>query len=338
MNIESNIIYGLIDLCFTVTLIIVFYIKYGLRHKPTATYDYIIELPDNMSPAELNAYLRHSNPSPSAVTSTILDLSIRGFIQFETVLERPGLLKKGKTAINMKVIKKDDMSIKEYERELLYFLDEVYLSGYDIKEYSSMKSLLVHNFFNKWKKLVRKSVLEDYKDYFETGPWGVRIVLLTLSTLNVLWIAISSLKKEFTMIIPVVPAIIISLCGISILKRKSQKGIDNEYLWRAFRSFLKKFSKLERAEVPEISIWERYLVYAEALCISKQVLRQLPAAFPEIKEKYYISWFNYYGYMYGETNASESYTRLSSFIESLAKSWIAAFHAKGAGREGEGTH
>lgn len=338
VKIGPNIIYGLSDLCFTVVLIIVFYIKYGLRHKPSQEYDYTTELPDDMSPAEINAYLRHNDPDSSAVTSTILDLSIRGFIQFETVLKRPGFFKRGKAVINMRVMKKEDISIKEYERELLCFLDEVYYSGYDIKEYSSMNGMRVHNFFSKWKQLVRESILENYKDYFETLPLRPKIILLTLSTLNVLWIAISSLKKEFTMITPLLSAVIISLCGLSILKRKSQSGIDNEYLWRAFRSFLKEFSKLDRGEIPEISAWECYLVYAEALNVSKQVLKQLPVVFPEIEEKYYISWFNYYGYMYGETSVIESYGGLGYFIETLTKAWIAAFHANGAGREGEGIH
>lgn len=328
MEADPNLLYGFIDLGFTIALIIVFYIKYGLKHKPTFKYDYLTELPDNMSPAEINAYLRHNNSGSAALISTILDLGMREFIQFETVVKKSGFLKKRRTIINIKVIKKNDINIKKYEQELLVFLDEVYRSGCDIKEYSYINKAQTYYFFKEWKALVKESIYNDYEDYFETSPYSIRAVLLTVSALNMLWLVMSCLRKEFILLTLIIPSISISIGSIAMLKRKSQRGSDIEHSWRAFRRFLKNFSKLERVEIPEISTWERYIVYAEALGVVKQALGQLPAVFPEVKEEYYGSWFNYYGFMYGEVNAIEAFSSLNTFLESLSKPWNLAFNTK----------
>lgn len=320
-KVDYNILYGSIDLILIVLLICIFFIKYGLKHKPSIRYEYFMEFPDDMYPAEVNAYLRHNGPENKALIATILDLSSRGFLKFETDIKKSHILKRQKITVAIKVIKKDDISIKKYERDLLAFIEKCNESCSDVKQYINTNKEYTHYFMREWKRHVRESVHENFPHYFEDPPWGVNTVLLTLSTLNVLWAAISCIKKEFITLAFIFPVIIISLLSFKILKRKSQKGIDSEYCWKIFKKSLKEFSQLDSTEIPEISKWERYLIYAEALGMTKHVLKQLPVVYPEVKEAYYGSWFNYYGFMYGEADIIQAFSCLNAFIESLSKSW-----------------
>lgn len=323
---KNLLLYGSADIIGTLILIIVFFVRYGLRHKTEVNYDYLGELPSDMHPAEVNAYLKHSVPDSDAFTASILNLSRRGHIQFETILGKAGILKKGKTIINIKIINKEEEDLKAYEKGLLEFMKEVYASGNDLKEYCLQNSLQAYEFFYKWKEQVKESVNENYEYYYEIAPWGVKAALISISALNMLWAAISCINRQFQVFEFAIPVIVISICSIGMLKRKSQKGVNEEQSWKAFKRFLKNFSKLDRHDLPEISKWEEYLVYASALGAANQVLKQLTDVYPEVKQEYYGSWFNYFGYMYGESNTIESMSTLKTFIKALSEMVDDAFN------------
>ena len=50
-------------------------------------------------------------------------------------------------------------------------------------------------------------------------------------------------------------------------------------MWQSFKNFLKDFSRLDKAEIPSIILWEHYLVYAVSLGVAKEVIKQLPIVF-----------------------------------------------------------
>lgn len=325
MNEKLLIIFGGINLAAAIILVIVLFIKYGMEHRPSARYKYFGELPDHMLPAEVNTYLRHNNPNSAAVTATILDLSRRGYIEFEIIIKKEGFFKRGKAIVNIKALEKEYDGLRDYEKILLNLLDDIYSSCINFKEYYSKNPSSMYDFLDKWKTLVKQSIEENYYNYFETAPWGARAALLTLSMLNVLWSVLSCLKKELIILIFTVPAVFILLFGTKILKRKSQKGADSMYRWKAFKKYLRNFLSLDSDEIPEISIWQKYLVYAVSLGEEKQVLKQLTRAYPEVKKQYYGSWFNYFGFMYGEANTIESLPMLESLLETLSQAWAEAF-------------
>lgn len=53
-------------------------------------------------------------------------------------------------------------------------------------------------------------------------------------------------------------------------KRKTKKGIEEYKKWQAFKRFLNDFSTFDEKSLPEVALWEKYLVYAVVLgCASK---------------------------------------------------------------------
>ena len=56
------------------------------------------------------------------------------------------------------------------------------------------------------------------------------------------------------------------------------------------------FSLLNEREVPDLKLWEKYLVFATAFGISEKVLKQLKVVYPEITDMN-SAMYNTYSYI-----------------------------------------
>jgi uncharacterized membrane protein len=65
------------------------------------------------------------------------------------------------------------------------------------------------------------------------------------------------------------------------INKRTRYGNEQKAKWTAFRNFLKDFSRLDKAGLPSIVIWEHYLVYAISLGVAKEVIKQLPLVISE---------------------------------------------------------
>ena len=78
-------------------------------------------------------------------------------------------------------------------------------------------------------------------------------------------------------------------------RQLTQRGTNEREKWVALKKYMEDFSLLNEREVPELVLWEKYLVYATAFGIADKVLDQLKIRYPEIAdENYMIS----HGYMH----------------------------------------
>ena len=65
-------------------------------------------------------------------------------------------------------------------------------------------------------------------------------------------------------------------------KRKSKKGIEHYAKWKAFKNFLNDFGSFSTKELPEVILWERYLVYATIFGLAKKVQKDMNVKIKEI--------------------------------------------------------
>lgn len=61
-----------------------------------------------------------------------------------------------------------------------------------------------------------------------------------------------------------------------------QIGIDYRESLRALQRYMSEFSEFKDKGLPEIALWEYYIIFAEAFGISKKVLQQIKASYPNI--------------------------------------------------------
>lgn len=79
-------------------------------------------------------------------------------------------------------------------------------------------------------------------------------------------------------------------------KRKlSQKGEYELATWQGLKKYMLEFSRMKEYGIPELPLWEEYLVYASMMGISKQVCKQLKLVYPQVNEESY--WNSDGGYL-----------------------------------------
>ena len=88
---------------------------------------------------------------------------------------------------------------------------------------------------------------------------------------------------------------------------------------------MKDFSLLKEREIPELVLWERYLVYATAFGIAEEVIKQLKVVYPEIKNLnnsslYYMPFIENSNFVNGFIN------ELNIGIDSAYKSYQSAYN------------
>lgn len=322
------LLYGIADLLAVIVLFIAVFLKYGTRRKCSKTFNGLSELPDSMTPAEVNSYVFKSSDNIRSLTATIMELARLGYIQFETTISKQGIFKKVNTAINIKIVRGSNLNLKKYERLVLNFLNQVYTGGFTIESYMNENPDGVFSFLNDYNEAIKETIRDEYSIYWEEAPWKAKTLLLIASVLNVFFAAISCVNKNYIILVTLVPAIILTTFGAVSLRRKSQQGINSECGWKVFRECLKNFSKSKDEELPEIAFWEHYISYAAAFGLSKQVIKQIKAEYPDVKKEYYGTWYNYFGYMYGDSKAIESIDTLNTFIDNLYRIWDSAASGK----------
>ena len=91
---------------------------------------------------------------------------------------------------------------------------------------------------------------------------------------------------------------------------------------------------LDKREVPEFAIWEKYLVYATAMGVADKVIKQLKIVYPNFEE--ITNGINSYTYMnlMMNTNFNRTFSSaMSSSIQSAHTSYSSS-HSSGSGGGG----
>lgn len=82
--------------------------------------------------------------------------------------------------------------------------------------------------------------------------------------------------------------------------RRTPDGAMLAARWKAFRSYLRDFSRLEEAPPIALDLWDSYLVYAIALGVAEEVLAAARLHAPqELEQVSHIYWYGSHGYTGG---------------------------------------
>lgn len=122
--------------------------------------------------------------------------------------------------------------------------------------------------------------------------WGIILVMITLAIID---IVIGSMAKN----------------RISVY---TQVGVDEQDKWKALKKYMEDFSLLKEKEVPDLVLWEKFLVYATAFGIAEKVIKQLKIVYPEYNDMDYSVYPNMYIFM--NTDFSRSFTAVSNSMSS----------------------
>ena len=128
------------------------------------------------------------------------------------------------------------------------------------------------------------------KEKFQNQKIFNYITLIMLLSLGLPLITFSNYanSKIVLMCICTAIALIVNAILSSIITKRinvlTQEGVDEKNKWKAFEKFMEDFSMLDQKDIPDVVLWEKYLVFATAFGISEKVLKQLKVVYPQIDD------------------------------------------------------
>lgn len=280
---------GLLLFLFWFVILIYIYIKYDKELKHSFEGKYYRELPGEYTPAEMSSLLSMGKVQTRDITATLMDLVRKEqLLLTERKSVKKGLFKDKEITDYVVSLNPNAPSIalKSHESFLMHwFIDKIGDGSSvvldDISDYAKTKSG-ARKFLSDYKQWCKLAELEAKKNNFfdTTCKKGLKIGLLAslaYLALGILIYVIFSSVTGFALILQFI--ILISFSGR--ISRRTVYGNEQKAMWQAFKTFLKDFSHMDKAEIPSIVIWEHYLVYAISLGVAKEVISQLPLVFSD---------------------------------------------------------
>ena len=344
LNKNLPIILFVVWIIINIILIIVYIkkaIKYSKKlkelkkYEPTTKLEYYRDLPDeNSTPGEALKTLDIKISSFTATnfgkvfSATMLDLALKGYIEIKQEKNE-----KGKDIINIYILREVSDGLKPSEARIMKFVIDAakgkgLITLKELEKYieshpSGTESLLRETYNAANNQLIKEQIIDseiqkEYKKYKEIQEG---------------YVVAATLLLFFTFIAFILPIIIFVIdaimCG-KIAKKLNvltQKGVDLQEQWKGLKKYMEDFSMLDKREVPELVIWEKYLVYATAFGIADKVIKQLKIIYPNFEE--ITNGINTYTYMSIMMNTNFS----SSFSNAISTS-ISSAYSSGSGSGG----
>ena len=166
------------------------------------------------------------------------------------------------------------------------------------EDYAKQHSKYIDSNMQKFLLYAKQEIAD--KGYFEHRPDFLTLssVLGTVSIIAAICIFIFT--QAWLFYIPI-GALILGLLLVSAGKVKTRLSKIGEYdyaVWHGLKKYMLEFSRMKEYGVPELALWEEYLVYATMMGISKKVCEQLKLVYPQLNDTNYLDT-NFSGtYMY----------------------------------------
>lgn len=323
-------------------------IKETPKMEPTTKLDYFREIPNEGKANPANAsFLYYYNKSaaltvmPKVLSATMLDLALKKYIEFEVDTN-----KKKNEQVLVKILGKDESDLRESEKEIYNLLKKIGTS-FTMKEFEKYAQKHNNSFLNTINRISEKAEKENIEDqnydkklkqthdnYIAIGI----MAFIALAVIAVVWLA--ALEQGFVpVIIATIPTVIYALTCFDIAGRipgLTQKGIDEKEQWEGLKKYMEDFSMLDEREVPDLVLWEKYLVYATVFGIADKVLKQLKVKYPEFSDDTYLSNSTYF-YLMAHTDFNKSFVNsVSTSMQRAYESSVASSASSSGGGFGGG--
>ena len=103
-------------------------------------------------------------------------------------------------------------------------------------------------------------------------------------------------------------------------KKRTENGAEDYKKWKALKNFLNDFGTFSNKEIPEIVLWEKYLVFATLFGCAEKVIKAMKVEMVNVPNDYFDTYMDLY-----VINQSISRAIISS--HSYAQSAYAAAHS-----------
>jgi len=289
-------------------------LKSNKKLKPEIKLEYFRDIPGNNSTPAEGAFMHYFDRGmldfamPKIISSTMLNLALKKVIEFEIVEKSFG-----KKEVNVKIIG-DDKDLKKDEKEVYNYLTKIVkkensFTMKDFEKYTSRYTEVFTQMVEGIKESTRKEQIES--NNFDEGvrkkyyKWLVKCIIgIIISIISIITsVTLISITTKYPIFLGI-SSILLMITGIiagsigNIFIGLTQKGVNEKEEWRALEKYLKDFSLLKEKEVPDLILWEKYLVFATMFGIADKVLKQIKVIYPQDIDKNVFLGTTYMNLMY----------------------------------------
>lgn len=327
LNIGSGVLVFLL-----VAVLIYVYFKYDREQKVDFDMEYYRDFPGTYGP-EVLEYLLSKRVSEDGLTASILNLVEKKVLKLtpNEMDHRDG---------TFTYLPQENLVLSKSEQEVVQLLIHTIGNGTEvtlkqIKDYGKKEKnaevLLEH--YQDWQREAR-AISKEENFYLSIGSKRILPILLGMFT-----IFVGFLHFPFeTMYIFGIVMIVIGFFAVfyaALFQKRTAKGALQYKQWMAFKKFLQDFSRFDEKELPEFSLWGKYLVYATVLGCAKELEKTMELRVPNIEtnEDFSQNMFDFY-LMRSMINlhvASSIQTTIHSAVASSRASIAASSSSSGGG-------
>lgn len=265
------------------------------------------------------------------ITAVLLDLSLRKVIRFET--DKSGEIKIFFCKIEDQELIGEEYNVYDFLVSACNYIDSKreYITIKEFSDYAEQHNKMFHKLLSdiEYSASTYHSgfMNTDLKKELDCSEVNIKISKLKSITNWVFLFTFifmiggfsdSEVKKYFLMVGIIFGIILVgNIICVRILKSAlnkmsslTEKGLKEKNEWKALKKYMKDYSLLDEKNLPDIILWEKYLVYATAFGISKEVIEQLKIVHPDM----FINDSNRDSYWNLVSNSRQS----NNFLENLS--------------------
>lgn len=314
-----------------------YYRKHDKEYESSFNMQYYRDFPSNHSP-EIIEYLISKKVTSVSLSASLLNIIYKkGFLIEKKQVERGILVKK---MVDDYELISNDKDLKEAlteEEKLLrdWLLSSVgdgsrfLLSALKSVDNSESKAREFIADFNRWVRAVEKTAVKE--NFFEdTSSKKVLVILFACIPFIMVYMYIE--YNAMVLLLAVVGVLFIIY--VSSSKKRTRNGNDLYRKWMGLKNFIKDFGNFEERELPEIKLWEKYLVYAHVFGIAEELRKQMEVKMPNVEE--FSNGLSSYDYIRLNNAISRNVTTSVNAAISSANAKIAASNASSGSGSGGG--
>lgn len=270
ITISVILISWIIGLVFLIRYI---YKKYDKEYNPDFKGKYYREFPAVYGP-EILGYLLNRKITPDDLSASIMYLISEKVISVEKVQngkKNDYLLKRNKTTKQL-TFAEDRLLTLVFDKE-----DSIKLDEFKKKAKSSYSTFLSN--YDSW-RAETLSVCKQENFFEQNNKKYLTILYLALG----IFLAVTLYRNYVSFIIYVLIYILSigSFIYLLTITKRTKKGNEDYSCWMGLKRFLKDFSMMDSRSLPEVALWEKYLVYAMPLGCAKQLSKDMKLKIKEI--------------------------------------------------------
>ncbi len=314
---------GSVYLVLLVLLFVCIYIKYDKELKTNFDMEYNREFINDYDVTNIE-YLFDKKITEKAFSTSILNLIYKKNIKIEQIDKK-----------DYKLIKVNTDNVSESEEYLMKMIfdnigNKEYVLLSQIKKYAKEVHGTTSEFLTSFTTWQNKVTSESIKNNFYESNTKIKVLGVLFSLVGYLVFYVMVRFNGFNLF-----SIIIFICAlvfmiyVLIFNKRTKRGAEDYQKWKAFKRFLEDFGRFDEKELPEIVLWERYLVYANIFGIADKVGKTMKIKFNEINtnNQYsngdllfdYMMWNNF-NHSINNTVRSSVSTARTVVNEAIAKS------------------